>query len=250
MTTEIVDPFELLRQGDPAPLATTPAADSALGREIYARVMATTTEPARRRTRPPARRIVGIALAVLAALALAAAVWSIRKTVTQTSDMVCYQGLTLDSSRSGGLAPDVFEPEACESLWLNGTLVNVAIAAPGTVPPLVGCVSDRGVLFVLPSDDAALCGSLGLAEFERSPGILPGTILDRRLRSIFGDGSCRSMQDAQVMVTGLFEEQGLSGWTVRVIAEPTPQRPCASYGLDSVNRVVFLTPIPDLGPAD
>jgi len=243
------DPFDPIRQGDPAPRDQMPDAHSPFGRAVRDRALATSREPHLLRTR---RRSVARAILVIGlAMAVAAAAWLVTREASEPRGVGCYEEPTLDGKVVVVAAPTQLLAEVCEPLWADGTLRNPSIINPFEIPRLISCVNDVGGLAVFPGDHPRLCQELGLASHEPSqPDDDPATSLNQQLLSIFANSRCLPVEDARSQVEALFTSENLIGWTVSVTAPASTERPCASFALDAPNQTVRLVPIPEPPPGN
>ena len=141
-------------------------------------------EPAVRRTRRR-RRIVlwsSVGLVGAATLTTAAAIVFGSAPVTDTTIVHCLSSTTrgADGSYPGSSATiadrdgpgRVDDARAlCAQMWEQGVLSptvepTAPTQSPGTVPPLQVCVMRDGTAAVVPSNNASVCQSLGMASLE------------------------------------------------------------------------------------
>lgn len=197
----------------------------------------TGTQPQRR------RRTLTLAVAVLTALAGVAAAYYITRPATEPSVVVCYEAADLDSTRVAIAAPPSLTTDACEQPWLDGTLRSDTQHV-GQIPPFVGCVNERGTLWVFPGDDDQLCQDLGLANHEPASTPDDHTRLMGLLTDMFHPEECIPIADAEQRIVQLLTSNDLSTWNVRIATQPTNERPCASFSLDPPTNMIRLVPIP------
>ena len=191
------------------------------------------------------RRLL-VAVAVLAAVSVAAT-WLLTRDVTNPTAVVCYEEVSLDSDRAAAATGGDLDPSLCAAEWESGPLVNEDIVDKGEVPPLVGCVTDQGVLAVFPTYDQGICEELGLA--QPNPGSFSEGNDIRQLQEDlidhFSEQACQPMLAAEVDVREILDSSGFEDWQIRV-GSSRPDRPCASHAVDPESKTIHLVPIPRL----
>lgn len=239
---ERYDPIELLRAANPVDESQLPGAESPQAQRLLAHIISQPRMPTRSVT---LRRVVAVAVAVAA---LAAAAWAIVQAVSDPLGLSCYQAPSLDSDRVGVAAVGDLDPSTCAPFWENGTLVNRDVTPPGQVPPLEACVSPSGGYAVFPSDDPALCDTLGLNPPD--PASLPEADrirnLTERIAAHFLDHDCQPLPEAEADIRRILDQEGLHDWTIHV-GTPTPDRPCAAGSIDAATHTVLLIPFQGFG---
>lgn len=243
MTHRDPDLLELIKQGDPAPSEQMPHAQSAFGRTVRDRALATARDPQSRPTNT--RRVARAILVIGLALAVAAAAWLVTREATEPRGAGCYEAPTLDSKEVIVALPQRLVTGVCAPLWETGTLTNPSIVNHFEVPPLVGCVSKDGGLIVFPSDDRQLCQYLGLVDHEPSPPDNPAAVLNQQLLAVFASTRCLAVEDAETQIEALLARGNIEDWTVSVTESASSERPCASFALDADSRTIRLVPIPE-----
>ncbi len=240
------DPFDLLRANDPVDVASLPDADSATAGGLLARI---TTQPRSRPRRSWPSRWRRLALVTAVAVITAAAAWAIlARDVTEPLGVLCHEEASLESS-SVLIRPDLdLDPSLCAAPWEDGVLANPNVAS-GSVPPLTACVNEHGSLLVFPTSDTSICDRLELAPPtpESADELQPVVQLENELVDYFAATGCAAIADAEAHVRGTLDRLGLTQWTVTT-QPPHPDRPCASFGLDTASMTVVLTPIPTPPP--
>lgn len=230
------DPFDILRENNPFDPSDAPDGESAEALALLARI--TATDPRKPLARPLRSRL---ALGFFSVL-LIAAISIVWMRATDVQGVVCFDSPNVEGTRVGVRPNADLDTSNCEPLWSDGVLVNPAVAEPGSVPPLIGCVTEDGALWVFPSDDPATCEDLGLARLESGQPEDAILVFQARLADLFTDNECLEMEGAEQAVEGHLTELGLDTWTV--VAQPaTEDRPCASFSLDVEAEVVILVPI-------
>lgn len=241
------DAFDAFRDANPVDESTVPGPDSPKACTLFARIIATPRRPEQPLRRPRHRTILVIAAVLLALISIAAA-WLALRDVTDPIPVVCYQAPSLDGDAADGAPGDSLGVERCAWAWEDGILINEDFAPPGQVPALIGCVTDEGNLAVFPGDNPALCRQLGLTEPD------PGSVSDgdalRRLESDlvawFDQHGCQPLDVAEHDIRQILHAHGLDDWHISKSAG-NEHDPCASFGLDALNKTIRLVPIPDLG---
>lgn len=233
------DAFDRLRAADPVDPARIPGAGSPEAARTLAWVLAQPRDSA-----PARRRRAG--WFVVVAVLLGAAAWVVFGPVTDPVGTACYAAASLDADRVA--APSgAADVTVCVPFWVDGLLVNPEVGPAGSVPPLVACLSDSGGLAVFPRTEPNVCGRLGLASPD--PGSLPDAeavrALGDRLAAHFLEAGCQPLDAAAVDVRRILDEAGFADWTVEP-GTPTPDRPCASFSLDSATETIHLVPMPDV----
>ena len=204
-----------------------------------------TVQPTRRRV---SSRAIAIAIAVaVLALGTVAATWILTRDVTNPTGVGCFDRVATNGDIAvAGMAGDL-SPDLCAEFWKDGTLVNESIVPAGQVPPLTGCVTEAGVLWVFPSDDSAVCEQLGLS--TPAPNIGVGNNDIRSLGDTLVDDiawdSCVPIDEAKEQVRAILDERGFTDWVIKT----GPLRPgsiCASLAVDAPLKTIRLVPIPDI----
>ncbi|MGB5169053.1 MAG: hypothetical protein WBP49_11680 [Acidimicrobiia bacterium] len=239
------DAFEIVRANNPVDETTVADATSAKARALLTEIVATPRPQLQRPKRTTRRRLAfAIAIALLAVASIAAA-WLVLREVTDPISVGCYQDTNLNSDVVAVVSSGALDVSLCIPAWEDGTLTNNAVAPPGQVPPLLGCVTDTGKLAVFPSNDENLCHALGLAEPD--PESVPAGDAVRRLNEAlvthFAANACLTIEDARIDVRDTLDTNGSNDWRIE-ISPGGPGRPCASFGLDAPNHTVRLIPIP------
>jgi hypothetical protein len=237
------DAFDILSSHDPVDETRLDDHRSPRARQLFESIVATPGHVATRRR----RRLRTFAFAAIAVATMGAA-WIVFHPISNPTAVTCYQAVSLDSDAVGIASGSTLDPSACVSAWEDGPLVNEEIVPRGTVPPLVGCVTDAGTLAVFPSDDPAVCEQLGLARPD-SESIAPGEVvgdLQDALTDYFATHQCVSIDQARDAVENILTDRGMSQWTIET-GPAQPDRPCASFGMDPENTTIYLVPIEDLG---
>jgi len=144
---------------------------------------------------------------------------------------------------------------ACRAQWESGEmnrvrdgLDNGAPVDPSdiSVPYLVACVSQTGVLEVFPVDPGDTCEAVDLAPVPpTTAGVDPLVALQERIVWEI-NGHCVSPADAPARIEQMLADLGLEGWTIQVGTE-RPDEPCSRVGFDAELRTVFVVhgPIPE-----
>jgi hypothetical protein len=238
------DAFEAWRAGNPVDESTMPGPDSAEGRALFAEITSTPRTSSPKAKYSQRRLLVAIAVAVLALASIAAA-WLVFREVSDPVTVACYQAANLESDVVAAASGDALDVSLCEPVWEEGTLVNEDLVRVGNVPPLVGCVTDKGNLAVFPSDDPTLCARLGLAvpAPESAPDGNAIRQLDNELVEYFSQHECQTMEQAERDIREILDTYELFDWAIQP-SPGGPERICTSYGLDAPNQTIRLIPIP------
>ena len=233
--------YDLLRTGDPARLGTTDGPTEPHGRQMLATIMARVATQDIAQAQRRRRRLIA-AVIIVAAVTTAAAWLLSTRPVTDTGGVLCYAKPTLDTDAI--LVPFDGQPgvEVCIQVWADGHLP--VVGPPLTdVPELVGCVLEGETLAVFPSANPALCEQLGLGYPDGSNSIDPIAELEDRLAAAINQTTCLSLEQAEAEVRAHLDELDLTDW--QITSQPAdPARPCASFGIEAPDQLVFLVPIP------
>jgi hypothetical protein len=239
------DAFDVFVATNPVDEFTLPGPDSAQARDLLARIIATPRQPLAQPARYTRRRLV-IAIAVaLLALASMAAAWLLTRDVTDPISVICYQDVSLDSPAADAPNEGPLDVDLCKPAWEDRILINEDLTPPGTTPPLVGCVTERGSLAVFPTSDTEACARLGLANInpESVPAGAPLRQLQADLVDHFSQQQCQPMEAAQRDVAEILSANGFSNWQIQ-LSPGEGGDACASFGLDIETQTVDLIPIP------
>lgn len=230
------DPFEVLRENNPADPDDVDAYSAAASRTLNA---------ISRRSSRRTRRLVLVAVALLAVIAAAAMVWVLTVRDVSALSLSCYEEISLASTRVG-VEVDTFPSAAdCELPWKNGTLQQPGLE-PGEAPFLTACVTDDGNLAVFPSGDPTTCSVVGLATPTTDQLQAPLANLaeaQEAIRVYFFGGDCRLLDEAEREVRIILNRYGLDQWTIQR-QQNQPDSPCASVSYDIPGTSVILSPIP------
>lgn len=180
-----------------------------------------------------------IALSVVAAAAV------VYQPLANPQVVVCFEAPDIDSNRyvpSPGAGVGI---EACSVGWERAELRSDDVPI-GEVPPLVGCVGAEGSLWVFPSSDRSTCQHLNLSNPEPDQDIEPLLDLEQRLSDYLPPDSCVTISEAVLGIEAILADMGLTDWSIEV-GESNTSRPCASWGIDGVERRVHIIPFPRAG---
>lgn len=239
--THWCDPFERLREADPAARRPEPAsADGAMARAMYGEVVA--SRPTASTSR--ARRWRRVAVFVAAALATAAAAYVLTRPVTEPLTVACFRSANLTADRV--ILPassDIPAGELCRVVWEPGG--EFAAETGGRRPPLTACVLESGAVGVFPSrENGDVCQQLDAAKPD--PTSIDDTQMVIELQdALVGQflGSCLDLPAAAAVVERELDNRRLSDWEVTNAQPFTTDRPCASLAIDPATRTVELIPI-------
>lgn len=233
------DPFEILRQNDPARHGPPPDPRSDEGRALLNRITSMAPEGKHR------RRIHRYAIAIAVALLLIAAAWTWYGHVTVIQGVTCYAANNLNADRAGAMTNPP-STNACTDAWTSGLLSNPEYPE-GTIPPLTGCINDDGALFVFPTEDPGVCSRLGLANQPTPSTTAPSkptpADLQDELVEYFSDG-CVPYGEAATHIEEVLAVEGFDGWTITT-QTPSEDRPCGSFSIEPQTKTVYLVPIPE-----
>ena len=245
------DPFELIRQADPAPRDSMPTAMSPLGRSIRAQVAEQMVAE-----RPLNRRYLLVRVALVIALLMSVGAWAMTRIdhsdrlamiVIRDTKVICYEEASLQSTGILVTEPSSLDASVCTPLWIDESL-KIPSLGNAAAPPLVACVDTEGVLVVFPdSDQSDVCADLDLARHESSTAEQSIIDLNTRLNRLFNQTPCLELTDAKRQAAEILRATGLEDWTVVEATAATDERPCASYAIDANARTVVLVPVPDPG---
>lgn len=231
------DPFDILRQHDPADTARIVPDEDLLA-------AITSTRPNVRRRTSVRRRALLIA-AVILALASIAAAWYLTTRPVLTLAVTCYAELSLEGDRHGTVAGSgTSSVDDCRYPWEAEILTNPHVE-PGSVPDLTACVNEMNGLAVFPTADEDICEQLGLT--YRSPD-RPSDRLDTvsRLQKEITEfillSRCQLLDDTEAEVTEILARLGLDDWTV-IRRAGNPGEPCGSIAYNVPDRTVIIVPI-------
>lgn len=228
--SEDVDPLEHLRE-QLHQESDLPGPDSEEAHRVYTGVV--------RRVRR--RRRVRMAVLLPAVALLIAAGFAILGQRTSTT-VVCFEEVDTDSNRFGPGPGAGVGVDACSTAWETGELSDPDLPT-GSVPPLTGCVSETGAFWVFPSDAPNVCTRLGLSEADPSQDLSPLAELAERLGEYIGVDTCVPPDEAVAGIEEILDELELSQWSV--VARPQgPDSPCASFGIDGDEQIVYMIPGP------
>ena len=245
------DPLARLRAANPVPASQVALLepDRALFRQIVAGAVAAPLRAAPRRRRPARRLVPALVVASLLGGAVGYAV--LRDEVTKPVSVACFERADLAAATSVARVGDDGPLAACADVWRRGEFGPVA-----EVPPLAECTLASGVVGVFPvSIGVDTCANLDLpptpsttsppapAPDPPAPADFNARVLAFRDATVpqFQNAACVNPQEAADIVRRELQRAGLAGWTV--VAEGfTPERPCATLGIQAEGRRVILVP--------
>lgn len=234
------DPFDRLRQADPARTRepAQPTDDSA--ETMYRNVV--TSEP--RASRSARHRWGRLPILVGVALLLAAAAYVLTRPVTEPLTIGCYRTPALDADLVVVPAdPGPTAEELCQAVWEPGG--EFATDGGGQPPPLSACVLDTGTIGVFPSVEGRdVCQALGLAQPDYPSDTGNQSIIELQdvLVPRFLD-ECLDLPTATAIVEKELTDSGLTDWRVTSKQPFTPDRPCASLAIEPTAKTIELVPI-------
>lgn len=239
-----VDPFDLLRELNPALPDELPDAASPEGEALYQAISERRGEAGRPRLLPRIGRRAGRrdlipAIAILV-LSVGAVAWALSRSVTEPLTVGCYGAADLRAKTAVVPAEGQSPLTACRRVWDSGEF------GDRTTPPLHACVLPTGSIGVFPQRGRDTCGSLALPPApigrERQPA--PAVELKERLVDRFLSESCITPARGREIVAAELHRLRLSDWRVEDVAPFTDARPCATLAFDPPRNVVLLVPSP------
>jgi hypothetical protein len=131
----------------------------------------------------------------------------------------------------------------CAELWADGRF-ELAQGQSNAVPSLVACISDVGVIEVLPGG-ATMCAELGLVDAEPVLDPLNAQLvaLEDRLVAEINSGSCMTAGDAASLAQQIIDEFGVVDWTVEARADSVWAE-CVKAILDLESRRIEIVKFP------
>ncbi|NLE80502.1 MAG: hypothetical protein GX610_13120 [Rhodococcus sp.] len=241
------DPLELLRRlrppRDPRPLerGDEPAMDAVLDGVLQRLETGARPRDHRARGRRRGRLLAAfLAVGVAGGASAAAAIWHETTRPDHRLVVSCWSDLQPSAFWEARIEPNDSPIDACGEPWTNGYFDT---SGP---PPLAACVTDSGIIAVVPGDQST-CATSGLTVLQ--PGFEPdGTIPDdERLHQLLAIPlleTCADEHDTVSLIDTVFNDQGLTDWTVDYIAQFDELRVCGQVSIDASSRTVWITPIP------
>lgn len=267
------DPFDRLRDADPLAGQPLPGADDPDAAALRDAILATGAEvtPMAGVARRRRRWLVG-GVAVAAAVATAAALAVRTAPVMDPTSIGCYDAASTAANTLVVAATDVSPVEQCRDLWESGDVV------PGvttdTLPPLIACVLDEGLVGVFPAgacDDVDRSGrdvppwsppGVEVPDLDKVPSVAPspsdaptdGLPLpdyqtdDPVVREALEEirltmmDRCLTLDRATTLAEGILAGAGLEGWTVEPVVAWPDGDVCAGFFPDAPERAVRFVP--------
>lgn len=234
------DPFELLSRGRPQerPLVRgdRPDVDILIDRIVAGDVSSAAGGVARRRGR---RWAAAVTVGALVAAGGAVAAWWAAEP-SDTSTVACWSDPSPDPAVVIALLADtaVTPVHQCEQLWASGTF------GDGDVPALQACVTDAGIVAVMPAGSRS-CSDLGLVDavLPAAGRVDEGAQVANMISDQYPRGCITAPDDAAAVIDDLLDRAGVSGWTVRVagVDDHDGSRPCWFAAVDaSVHEVLIV----------
>ena len=227
------DPFEIVAGANPVPGLTErlPGDD-----EMLARILAMPVAPAAATKRRPRRRMIWFGAGVaVASVGLAAYAFIREDSPTDPLSIVCYSTPQTNPAVRVGLRMSEDPVGMCGQQWTNGV-----IASFRSPPVLTACISDGGLVAVIPGNQQ-VCENLGYANWV-------GELTDEErnliafqdaLTSNFGD-RCVTENNAQPRVRSIMVQFGYSEWTLVQRGGYTPARQCTGAVAFVEDQMVVL----------
>jgi hypothetical protein len=147
--------------------------------------------------------------------------------------MLCYSERSANPAQRQEL-PTGDPVAACREVWQSG------VFGTGEVPALTACVTNDGIIAVVPGGDQA-CVDLGFALWRGSFDDDDQSVIDfheELARSL--TSTCYGEQNAKEVVRALLNDYGLDGWTVLSNDNWTDAFPCTASGVDAASKTVTL----------
>ena len=137
------------------------------------------------------------------------------------------------------LAPGDDALSRCGELWADGTITS-PMHAPNSVPPLVACIGQGGIVEVFPGPPT-LCGELGLDPASPTPD--PGTNavsdLTNRITDELNLADCVDVAGAIDTVDAILRDVDLAHWTIDNSSVPADSI-CVKAEVDAATTSVRL----------
>ena len=227
----ITDPFDLLSTLNPMPeLSEALGSDEAL----LASILAGREQPVTiRRGRRRAGWIVGGTAVV--AVALAANALSSRDEPSDPRQIACFSEVSASPMMQVGLPISPDPLAACAQAWAAGGL-----GGDGSVPALVACVSDHGIIAVLPGDIQS-CARVGYGVWsgELSAEAQQLTEFSAAISEHF-EATCIVEADAEAVAGRFLADHGIEGWSVAINGKFSPERRCSRVSVDPELRLLAI----------
>lgn len=230
-----IDPCELLSdylQSTASGLRSDTSSD-----DLIARIAATSAQRPRRS---------GVAVAAVLAILVAGGGGLAAALVLRTGDVTTPQAgvACRDVFGLGGsvvVAPPSDDPiEECAAIWERGQLpTNTSPGAPPSVPALIACVDDNGVVNVFPLPPGESCAGVDMAALdgrpiESDPLVVLQTRLSDELNLI-----CVPPADAPAAIQAILDHLELVDWTIEMRDDA---QPCTRAGIDGTTVFVMSGP--------
>jgi hypothetical protein len=153
--------------------------------------------------------------------------------------LACYSTAEVATAVQVAIAPEPGRPpvEQCAALWSDGRI------SSGGAPTLTACVTDTGIVAVLPGDDrSCLAAGWVVAASSTQPPAERSPELTNALSDRFA-GRCLDVESAGRAVEDVLVQLGLTGWA---IDDRTPEGAgCAVPVVDVASRTVALVSLPE-----
>lgn len=222
------DPFQLLARVNPLR-----DLDEALPSDaiLLAQIVAGAAPTVRRRSR---RRWIASGTALVVIAAAAAYTFARSDRAHDPTSITCYSNAARDPHSQFALGPQEDPLAACRQLWESGQL------GTGDVPPLTACVTDTGIVAIVPGD-LRVCSELGYAQWNgtvdpEAQSLLPfRDEVDRTLGR-----TCYPADSAARIVTDLLSQYHLEGWTVVEGHGSDQHMPCTVGMVDLPSKTITL----------
>jgi hypothetical protein len=226
------DPFELLARVNPLrDLDEVLPSDATL----LAEILAGTTPTVRGRSRS---RWIASGTALVIVAAAAAYAFARSEHAHDPTTVTCFSNAARDPDSQFALGPQDDPLAACRQLWETGQL------GTGDVPPLTACVTDTGIVAIVPGD-LRVCTELGYAQWNGKVDPEAQALLSFRdeLDRTFGR-TCYPPAAAARIVTDHLSQHHLEGWTVSEASGFNEHMPCTVGMVDLPSKTITLVARP------
>lgn len=251
--TDMLDPVELLNSLAPPPgwnervdLETDAQAATIFNRVVTGNVIP--FRAPRRRLRIATGVVVTLALGGVGVAALLQRSAEEDRTLSCWSEAAADPAATVAQAWDGTTDPTVI----CAGPWSDGTFDT------GNPPPLQACVTNRGVVVVMPGGGPR-CESFTMSPYAApdpdAGDLLPSdadddaAALDQLLKRRYNADSCFTEQEATIGVRRTLEEFGFDGWATQTGGTFSATEKCASTAVERETETVYIVPLLDSAEA-
>ncbi|MDP9341550.1 MAG: hypothetical protein M3Q23_05460 [Actinomycetota bacterium] len=178
--------------------------------------------------------------AALLGTAVAVASGALRTADQVADEVTCFAAPDLGSAAAGfPSAAGQSLAAQCEHAWTSGGITS---PAPGPAPAVwIACVGQAGGVDVFPSEDAGLCGRLGLQPLPPDYGeaVARYAALEQEMFASFPESECIGRAAGMQTARRILDDHGYTSWTVRA-GRFSDDAPCGRPDLDPVNGIATL----------